>query len=254
MFVSLIYACYNEYEILLKVKDHLSDLASHSWIEVIISDGGSEDGTLDLLDNDKIIITSEKDSGIYDAWNRGLSFAKGEYVAFLGLSDKISLEFLVASKSHINEGLLFIYGNAIRELKGNKRNIYTSEKPCLFDPGKVRKKFDFVHQGCLNHQSLFKDTLFRVDLKLSSDLEFYIRNGNMICGKFKKLEIVQAVVQYDGISTTLKGARIYKKEKEILALEYPEIEFSYNKWVYYLSNFITEKWWFYLRLLNWKLR
>lgn len=253
MFVSLIYACYNEYETLIKVKDHLDDLSSYHWLEIIISDGGSSDGTLDLIDNDRIIITSEKDTGIYDAWNRGLSLAKGEYIAFLGLSDRISLEFLVEAKSILKEGLLFIYGNAIREFEGKKRIVKTSKTPCLFDPKKKLKKFDFVHQGCLNHRSLFIDSLFRIDLRLSSDLEFYLRKGNIIYGRFKKLNIIQAVVQYDGISTTLHGVRLYKIEKEILEIEYPEVDFKYNKWVYLFSNFMPEKWWYYLRVIKWKL-
>ncbi len=63
---------------------------SHDDIEYIIIDGGSTDGTLDIVNSyrDKIdVIISGKDNGIYDAMNKGLSFASGDVVGFLNADD-----------------------------------------------------------------------------------------------------------------------------------------------------------------------
>jgi len=58
--------------------------------ELIIIDGGSRDGTVDLLEANREQIRywiSEPDRGIYNAWNKGLARAKGEWICFLGADD-----------------------------------------------------------------------------------------------------------------------------------------------------------------------
>jgi glycosyltransferase involved in cell wall biosynthesis len=60
-------------------------------IEHIILDGGSSDGTLDVLRqyDDRIALwKSEPDKGVYDAWNKALSLARGEWICFLGVDDE----------------------------------------------------------------------------------------------------------------------------------------------------------------------
>ncbi len=59
-------------------------------IEHIVLDGGSSDGTLDVLRryDDKIAFwKSESDKGVYDAWNKSLDLANGEWITFLGADD-----------------------------------------------------------------------------------------------------------------------------------------------------------------------
>src|SRR5688572_6921120 len=58
--------------------------------ELLIADGASTDGTIDLIKEHERHIAwwqSRKDSGIYDAWNHALEEARGEYVTFLGADD-----------------------------------------------------------------------------------------------------------------------------------------------------------------------
>jgi glycosyltransferase involved in cell wall biosynthesis len=60
-------------------------------VEYIVIDGGSSDGTLDLLrqyDDQIAFWKSEPDHGIYDAWNKGLCEARGEWICFLGADDE----------------------------------------------------------------------------------------------------------------------------------------------------------------------
>jgi glycosyltransferase involved in cell wall biosynthesis len=61
-------------------------------IEHIVLDGGSTDGTVEVLQSysDRIALwISEKDKGIYDAWNKGLSEARGEWICFIGSDDEL---------------------------------------------------------------------------------------------------------------------------------------------------------------------
>lgn len=72
---------------------------SYGNIEHIIIDGGSNDSTLSIIDRfrDKIsIVVSEKDSGIYDAMNKGISLASGEVIGFLNADDFFADETVIA--------------------------------------------------------------------------------------------------------------------------------------------------------------
>ena len=66
---------------------------SYSHIEYIVVDGGSTDGTIDILNRYKKNIStliSEPDRGIYDAMNKGISLATGDFVVFINSGDKFS--------------------------------------------------------------------------------------------------------------------------------------------------------------------
>ena len=66
---------------------------SYSHIEYIVVDGGSTDGTIDILNRYKKNIStliSEPDRGIYDAMNKGISLASGDFVVFINSGDKFS--------------------------------------------------------------------------------------------------------------------------------------------------------------------
>ena len=79
---------------------------SYPYIEHIFVDGGSTDGTLDILTSysgrypDRIRFISEPDKGSGDAWNKGLRMAKGEIFGFLGSDD-------LSSRCHNESGRFF---------------------------------------------------------------------------------------------------------------------------------------------------
>ena len=61
-------------------------------VEILIVDGGSTDSTMEIVKSYGVSIDysiSEKDQGIYDAWNKALKVAQGEWVMFLGADDYI---------------------------------------------------------------------------------------------------------------------------------------------------------------------
>lgn len=104
--------------------------------ECIIVDGSSTDNTLKIirkyknmyLDNIKYI--SEPDKGIYDAMNKGVDLAQGEYLYFIGAGDLLFEDCLSSLKKHLNYTLEIVYGNVcfsdnnvICGRKYNKKNL-----------------------------------------------------------------------------------------------------------------------------------
>ncbi|MFA6144570.1 MAG: glycosyltransferase family 2 protein [Sulfurimonas sp.] len=162
-------------------------------VEYIIIDGGSTDGTVDIInkyENQIDYWVSERDKGIYDAMNKGIDLAFGDYIFFLGADDRLENILHIIFKD-INKRYLLVYGN----IKYN-----TS----LF----VKSKFSFqtyLH-NTIHHQSAFysKDlfTNFRYDIryKIAADYEL-----NLLVYKNHKVETlysdnIVSICEDDGIS------------------------------------------------------
>ena len=97
MLVSIITACFNSED---TIADAIASVASQTYprVEHIIIDGGSTDGTLDIIDGykDNIArVVSEPDDGIYDALNKGIRLARGDVIGFLHSDDMYSDEGVV---------------------------------------------------------------------------------------------------------------------------------------------------------------
>lgn len=120
--------------------------------EVIVIDGGSVDGTLEILKKYKaanLRWISEPDKGIYDAMNKGIKFSSGEWLYFLGADDKlygnkILEDIFKESDLHDAE---FLYGNVKR---GTHSKLYDGE----FDYEKLLKK-NISHQAVFYKKDIF---------------------------------------------------------------------------------------------------
>ena len=97
------------------------EMQTHGNVEHIIMDGASKDGTLAIAqaykernDDRDIRIVSEPDKGLYDAMNKAIAIAKGEYICFLNAGDKLhnpqTLEYIVHIAQH-NPDAGVIYGD-----------------------------------------------------------------------------------------------------------------------------------------------
>ena len=82
--VSIIIATFNASATLARCLNSIVNQNTRNW-ELIVIDGASTDGTVDLIESFSNSIAywqSQSDSGIYDAWNRGLDKATGKYICF----------------------------------------------------------------------------------------------------------------------------------------------------------------------------
>ena len=112
MKVSVITACYNEKNCIeLAIQTVLDQ--NYPDVEHIVIDGGSSDGTVDILrqyESELGFWLSEKDNGVYEALNKGIDAANGEIVFVLGADDV----FCCASLQPVLRDV-FIFGTLIRQ-------------------------------------------------------------------------------------------------------------------------------------------
>lgn len=177
MILSIITINYNNAEGLRITADSVRAQQAKD-IEFIVIDGGSTDGSVKIIDENKDIITfscSEKDKGIYDAQNKGIRKAQGDYLLFLNSGDTlydagVLSSFFEETKRTKAE---IIYGNT---------NLVSSKEAdrTLVPPAKLSLHFLFRetinHQASFIKRSLFKefgfyDTRFR----FCADFEFFFR-------------------------------------------------------------------------------
>lgn len=90
--ISIITITYNAEEFLERTIESIK-LQTVKDFEYILIDGGSKDGTMTIVNQNAEIfdtVISEKDNGLYDAMNKGLKLATGEYVWFMNAGDQIA--------------------------------------------------------------------------------------------------------------------------------------------------------------------
>jgi len=139
--------------------------------EYVVIDGVSTDGTLDILEkySDKIRYISESDAGIYDAMNKGISLAKGDWIYFLGCDD---IFYNNSVLSDIFSGSRFsafnvVYGNV---LFLHSKVIYDGQ----FDDVKMYDR-SICHQAIFYRKEVFLEYgNFSTDYKTASDNIFNI--------------------------------------------------------------------------------
>lgn len=178
------------------------------FVELIIIDGASSDSTLDvILENKKFIDywISETDTGIYDAWNKGLKLARGKWIMFLGAGDLIVeesyLKIISSLKRDVDvyENIDFISGKNI--LYKNNKNIRTIGGP--WNWSMLRKYMSIAHPGALHRSSLFtKYGMFDTNFKIAGDYEFLLRIGSKLNALY--LTDILVRMEYGGASNSSK--------------------------------------------------
>lgn len=172
---------------------------SYKNIEHLIIDGASNDGTLKLLHEYKelghCVIYSEKDEGIYDAMNKGISYASGDYIIFLNSDDYFcnmhAIEKLV--NSLIYSDFDFSCGSVITDM-GNTLVPFFPVLNLFF------QTMPFSHQSLMCKTKVLKELHgFNKEYKLGADLDLIIR---LILSGYKPTVVQDYIAYYrcDGLS------------------------------------------------------
>jgi putative colanic acid biosynthesis glycosyltransferase len=135
-------------------------------IEYIIIDGGSIDGTVEVIkkyDRKISYWISETDKGIYDAMNKGINASNGDWILFLGCDDYLiddrSINKLAA---HISDDLQMIFGGVICSNGYHFKSVLNA-KTLIVNT--------VHHQGCIYNSALFKNFSYDIDTMVYGDYE-----------------------------------------------------------------------------------
>ncbi|MDB5014862.1 MAG: glycosyl transferase [Daejeonella sp.] len=150
---------------------------TYSNVEYIVIDGNSTDGTLNVIEKYKSNIThliSEKDAGIYDAMNKGLEFATGDYVLFMNSGDEIYDPETVANVFASSPGADIYYGETEmydQQWKSLGQRRHTA--PENFTWKSFKYGMSISHQAIYIKRSLVE--LYDLNYKLSSDIDWILK-------------------------------------------------------------------------------
>lgn len=181
-------------------------------IEHIIVDGGSTDSTLSLIQANEANIAywrSEKDHGIYDAFNKGVVLAKGEFIGILNADDYYEPNQIeIAISALIKTGAPFVHGDII--LHGWKGQ----DVELLGDPHyelKIREGMPTLHQvTTLCRRAVYEDYgLFSTQYRIASDYDWYLRLSKHGCVG-THVPSVRAHMNAGGVSTTQQRRSLFE--------------------------------------------
>jgi glycosyltransferase involved in cell wall biosynthesis len=210
-------------------------------IEYIIVDGLSTDGTLEIIKKyaGKIKLISEKDEGIYDAMNKGLAIATGDYVLFMNSGDELYTRDTVSKVFATADDADIYYGETeMIDENGQSLGQRRHKAPANFTWRSFKYGMSVSHQAIYIKRSLTEP--FDPKYHLSADIDWIIRAAK----KAKK------IVRVDGyVAKYLVGGISKHKHKQSL-LERFDIMKQYYGLVPTLFNHIVIAFnlgWYWLR-------
>ncbi len=188
-------------------------------IEYIIIDGGSNDGTLDIIKTNSDLITtwiSEPDNGIYEALNKGLDIATGEIVGFLHADDifantNILNEIISAFE---NSDADFLYGDLVYITSRHPFNVIRYWQSGPFLKSSLYRGWMPPHPTVYFKRNLLHRTgLFNTQFKIAADYDWLLRCLTIPELKVYYLPKVMVKMRVGGASNK-NIYRIIKKTKE----------------------------------------
>jgi glycosyltransferase involved in cell wall biosynthesis len=185
-------------------------------LQWIIADGGSTDGTVSVIEENADIIGnwhSEKDRGIYDAWNKAAAHIRGDWVIFLGAGDLLMTAHSLLQATHalaaVPEGTLLAYGGvALVDAKGH---LVQYEREVDFSCWRQGRPVLPCHQGVFQHRSLFDSPQpFDSSLDICADAKLMLQAVMKAPPIYLGFDVAKMVV--GGVSTSTRGWILMARE------------------------------------------
>jgi glycosyltransferase involved in cell wall biosynthesis len=209
---SIITINYNDKEGLSRTIKSVINQTSKNF-EYIVIDGGSTDGSVDIIKQNIDYINywvSEKDKGVYNAMNKGIAQAKGDYLVFMNSGDCFHTPDVLDSLADYQEDII-----CGKVLKGHS----------TIPSGHYKSTITLVDlmRGSLPHQAMFikRDLMVRhpydENYKILSDWKFCIQALVFDNCSFRNSDVIVADYDISGISTNSNG--LLTKEREIILKE-----------------------------------
>jgi len=218
MKISIITVVYNN---AATIRDAIESVLKQSYadVEYIVVDGGSNDGTVDIIKSygekiDKFI--SEKDKGLYDAMNKGIKMATGDVVGTLNsddffYDDKVLANIAAGFEDGQPEAVI---GDIVFIRNASEDSILRKYSSAKWSPGRFAWGYMPAHPSFYARRDLFERFgLYKTDYQIASDYELLIRHLLVHQVKWKYLPIITTKMRLGGASTRgIKSVLTLNKE------------------------------------------
>lgn len=246
MKITIITVTYNAASVLQRT---LNSVKEQTWqqVEHLIIDGASKDDTITIAETYKaqcsyeVVIQSEPDKGLYDAMNKGLRMATGDYLVFLNAGDTLhadnTLEIVANSqqqKANSNQQSAVIYGDtAITDEQGKFLHLRRLRPPQQLNWKSFRQGMLVCHQAFYVRTDIAKRQEYDLRYRHSADVDWCIR----VMKQAEQMELplinTHAVLAdfMEGGNTTQNHRASLKERYQVMCCHYGRIQtFSLHIW------------------------
>ncbi len=233
--ISIVTVCLNSVATLERTIESVRT-QTHLNIEYIVIDGGSTDGTLDIIRRNEKCITywsSEPDRGLYDAMNKGIARASGAWIHLLN-SDDVYVDATAVERvaPHLDEARTN-YFRMVRHKADGEKAVYDFP----YRKWKLYVSAYLPHPVMVvSRRQYFEVGLYDLSYRIAADHHFTVRMVNRYPGKFVPEPFV---AMSDGGISSLNMLTALKETREI------SVEFGLPRWIAVVL--------FYLKRVHWKV-
>ncbi len=194
----------------------------NSLFQYIVIDGKSKDKTMYIVSRYKSIdiVISDKDKGVYDAMNKGIELATGEWILFMNSGDTFAnKDTLKEVFQLIDDKTEIIYGDTIGIISRNKYYLKANPLGSILNRG-----MPFCHQSVFVRTGILLQNKFNLKYKILSDFDMF-RKFYMLGFTFKHINIPISIYDYEGGFSFNNPLLCFKEKSEIIGLVNNKIEF-----------------------------
>lgn len=232
-FISVVTVVFNAADTL---EQTIQSVLSQSFrdFEYLIIDGGSTDGTLEIIKKYESHLSfwvSEKDNGLYDAMNKGVVRCSGAYIAMLNADDWYEKEvFQHVFDSSLKYGMPEVISGGIQFWKEGEK-----DKVSFSDLHGLKKKMTVYHPTCFIHRKAYKKVgNYSLSYKLASDYDLLLRIL-MAGGEFVAEEKVFSNMRVSGLSEK-KWKQALEESRKIKLKYFPLLKVNLQFYEMFLKD------------------
>ena len=236
MKISVVTVCFNSVD---TIEETMLSVLNQTYpdVEYIIIDGGSTDGTVDIIKKyaDRLAYwISEPDKGIYDAMNKGIAVASGDYINFMNTGDSFAdKKILEKIFSNYNKNSDILYGNVNYTRFGTIQRVV---HPRHLET--MKEKMPFNHQASFTKLSYMKKHMFDTKFKIYADYNLFYNGLYHDAINFEYLNLVVANYDLGGLSSgNIFSSRECYKVWKCSYLSPRILKHELKLWYYLLTRF-----------------